>query len=307
MMNFLISSLEQGFIYGVLVLGVYITYRILNFPDLTVDGSFPLGAAVTATLIVQGVNPALSLILAFGAGLIAGIITGVLHTKFKITNLLSGILIMIALYSINLRIMGRSNIPLLAKPTIFRHLKQITNWPYVNLLILFIIAIGIKFLLDIFFQTRLGLTLRASGDNQQMLKNLSINPDWMIILGLALSNGLVALSGALVAQFQGFADVGMGIGTIITGLASVIIGQAIFRFKNFFHSTSAVLLGSIIYRGAIRASLTLGLAPTDLKLITSFLVILALILPQLDLTKISFKLSKGGKRDAKIRSYQQNF
>ncbi len=294
-MDFFISSLEQGLIFGILVLGVFITYRVLDFPDLTVDGSFPLGAAVSARLIFEGFHPLVSLIFAIIAGILAGLCTGILHTRFKISNLLSGILVMIGLYSINLRVMGRANIPLLAKPTIFRGFHKLFNSPYSNLIILIIITLGIKFLLDLLFKTRLGLTLRAAGDNQQMAKNLGVNPTWMILLGLAISNGLVALSGAMVAQLQGFADVGMGIGTVVTGLASVIVGQAIYKTKKFSQVTTAVLIGSVLYRAAIRASLTFGLAPSDLKLITSLLVILALILPQTRLMKAGNKLQKGGR------------
>ncbi|MCK4259432.1 MAG: ABC transporter permease [Halanaerobiales bacterium] len=294
MTYFIIRSLEHGLIFGILVLGVFITYRVLDFPDLTVDGSFPLGAAVSAILIFNGVHPAISLIFAVIAGILAGLCTGILHTKFKISNLLSGILVMIGLYSINLRVMGRANIPLLAKPTIFRQFHKIFNGPYSNLIILFIITLTIKLLLDQLFKTRLGLTLRAAGDNQQMATNLAVNPTWMILLGLATSNGLVALSGAMVAQLQGFADVGMGIGTVVTGLASVILGQAVFRTKRFSQATTAVLIGSILYRAAIRASLNLGIAPSDLKLITSLLVILALIIPQTRWIKSVNKLVKGG-------------
>lgn len=303
MLDFFVRSLEQGFIFGILVLGVYITYSILDFPDLTVDGSFPLGAAVSAKLIISGVNPSLSLIAAMIAGILAGLCTGLLHTKFKITNLLSGILIMIALYSVNLRVMGRANIPLLTQPTIFRQLNQLLISPYSNFILLLVLVIGVKSILDLLFKTRLGLTLRATGDNQQLVHNLQINPEVMILFGLGLSNGLVALAGGLVAQYQGFADVGMGIGTIITGLASVIIGRALFKSERFLLGTTAVLIGSIVYRGSIRISLTLGLAPTDLKLITSLLVILALSLPQTAIGK-NLKLKKRGVSNASIKKDQ---
>lgn len=297
MLDFLIRSLEQGFIYSILVLGVYITYCILDFPDLTVDGSFPLGAAVSAKLIISGVNPVLSLIGALLAGILAGLCTGLLHTKFKITNLLSGILVMIALYSVNLRVMGRANIPLLTEPTIFRQFNNFFQSHYANLILLLVLCIGVKIVLDLLFQTRIGLTLRATGDNQQLVNNLQTNPAIMILFGLGLSNGLAALAGGLVAQFQGFADVSMGIGTIITGLASVIIGRALLKPEKFILGTTAVLIGSIVYRGAIRTSLTLGLAPTDLKLITAILVILALCLPQTAIGK-SLRLKKRGVRNA---------
>ena len=293
MLDYLISSLEQGLIYGILVLGVYITYRVLDFPDLTVDGSFPLGAAVSAVLIFNGVNPIISLLVAVGAGVLAGLCTAVLHTRFNISNLLSGILIMIALYSVNLRVMGRANIPLLGQSTIFSEFQKILPTPYANVVVLLVVTLGVKIMLDLLFQTRSGLILRATGDNQQLVKNLNIDPAWMILVGLGLANGLAALSGALVAQLQGFADVQMGIGTIITGLASVIIGQTVLPAHKFIWGTTAAIVGSILYRAAIRVSLTIGLAPTDLKLITALIVIIALILPQLKSFSIGSKVKEG--------------
>lgn len=269
----LIGTLEQGLIYGVMALGVYITFRILDFPDLTVDGSFPLGAAVVAKIIADGGNPLLGSLLAMGAGIVAGLATGFLNTKLKISGLLAGILTMTALYSVNLRIMGRANIPLLRKPTLVSWFVQRGLAPWVLFLIVLLLT---KLLLDIFLKTELGFALRATGDNEQMLRSCGVDTDCMKLLGLALSNGLVALSGALVAQYQGFADVGMGIGTVVAGLASVIIGQALVRFNGLAWATVGVIVGSIVYRIAIFAALRLGLAPTDLKLITAVLVVMAL-------------------------------
>ena len=269
----LIGTLEQGLIYGVMALGVYITFRILDFPDLTVDGSFPLGAAVVAKIIADGGNPLLGSLLAMGAGIVAGLATGFLNTKLKISGLLAGILTMTALYSVNLRIMGRANIPLLRKPTLVSWFVQRGSAPWVLFLIVLLLT---KLLLDIFLKTELGFALRATGDNEQMLRSCGVDTDCMKLLGLALSNGLVALSGALVAQYQGFADVGMGIGTVVAGLASVIIGQALVRFNGLAWATVGVIVGSIVYRIAIFAALRLGLAPTDLKLITAVLVVMAL-------------------------------
>ena len=269
----LIGTLEQGLIYGVMALGVYITFRILDFPDLTVDGSFPLGAAVVAKIIADGGNPLLGSFLAMGAGIVAGLATGFLNTKLKISGLLAGILTMTALYSVNLRIMGRANIPLLRKPTLVSWFVQRGLAPWVLFLIVLLLT---KLLLDIFLKTELGFALRATGDNEQMLRSCGVDTDCMKLLGLALSNGLVALSGALVAQYQGFADVGMGIGTVVAGLASVIIGQALVRFNGLAWATVGVIVGSIVYRIAIFAALRLGLAPTDLKLITAVLVVMAL-------------------------------
>lgn len=269
----LVGTIEQGLIYGVMALGVYITFRILDFPDLTVDGSFPLGAAVAAKIIADGGNPLWGSLLAIVAGCLAGLVTGVLNTKLKISGLLAGILTMTGLYSVNLRIMGRANIPLLRKPTLVSWFGERGMAPWVLFLVVLLLT---KIFLDVFLTTELGFALRATGDNEQMPRSCGVNTDNMKLLGLALSNGLVALSGALVAQYQGFADVGMGIGTVVAGLASVIIGQALVRFNGLAWATTGVIVGSIVYRVAIFGALRLGLAPTDLKLITAILVVIAL-------------------------------
>jgi putative tryptophan/tyrosine transport system permease protein len=275
-------TIEQGMAFGLLAIGVYITFRILDFPDLTVEGSFPMGAAVVAKLIVLGVNPFIGTLMAFIAGGLAGIITGVINTKLKIAGLLAGILTMTSLYSVNLRIMGRSNIPLLREPTIIKIIKAWgINSHYVSLITFILIVLLIKVLIDYFLYTEIGMSIRATGDNPIMIESLGVNTDSIKILGLALANGLVALSGALVAQYQGFTDVGMGIGMIVIGLASVIIGEVVIRTSRIPLATLGVILGSIIYRISIAIALQLGFAPTDLKIVTAVLVILALGAPSL--------------------------
>ncbi|WP_096198948.1 ABC transporter permease [Bacillus sp. FJAT-45350] len=296
------GSIESGIIYAIMALGVYLSFRILDFPDLTVDGSFVTGAAVAAMLIISGYPPIIATLLAVVAGFLAGCVTGILHTKGKINPLLSGILMMIALYSINLRIMGRPNLPLLSETTIFKQLTQIwqtlpfdgwlnsflmlfglTHVPRTWVILIFatIVTLLIKFLTDYFLKTEVGLALRATGDNQKMIRSFSANTDWLIILGLGISNAFVALSGALIAQYGGFADVGMGIGMIIIGLASVIIGEALFGTKTIVRTTLAVIGGAIIYRIVVTLALRVEFLETgDMKLITALIVIAALVTPK---------------------------
>ncbi len=282
MLGLMITSIEQGLVFGIMVLGVYVTFKVLDFPDLTVDGSFPLGAAVASILIFNGGNPFLALLLAAAAGMVAGYITGFLNTRGRITGLLAGILTMTALYSANLRVMGRSNVTLLNANTIFTYLE---SWgiphQWVFMVAFIISTIIIKILLDSFLKTQLGFAIRATGDNSGMARALGVNTDAMKMLGLSISNGLIALSGALVAQYQGFSDIGMGIGTIVAGLASVIIGEMVVGEKNIGFATFSVLLGSFIYRLSIGIALRLGFAATDLKLLTTILVIIALSTPQI--------------------------
>ena len=281
MLNMLVTSLEQGLVFGIMAMGVYITFKILDFADLTVDGSFPLGAAVASILIFKGFNPALAVIIATIAGMVAGYITGFLNTKGKITGLLSGILTMTALYSINLRVMGKSNVTLLNANTIFTIMEESfipQRWMFIITFI--VVVMIIKLFLDSFLKTQIGFALRATGDNPRMARALGVNTDAMKLLGLSISNGLVALSGALVAQYQGFADVGMGIGTVVAGLASVIIGEMIMGERGIFIATLSPLLGSFIYRLSIGIALRLGFSATDLKLLTTILVIVALFTPQ---------------------------
>jgi len=281
-----IHAFEQGFAYGIAALGVFLTYRILDFPDLTVDGSFVTGAAIASVLLVQaGFDPFSVLLLAFLAGALAGTMTGLLNTQLGITNLLAGVLMMIMLYSINLRIMGRPNLSLLRVDTATRVVNA--AWSplgvFAILAFLGLLTFAIKFLLDGFLRTELGFALRATGDSESMITAQGVNTKTMKILGLALSNGLVALSGALVAQYSGFADVGMGIGTIVTGLAAVIIGGALIRSQRVGWMTLSVLLGSFVYRAAVilalRYGYVVGFEASDLKMITSLLVILALVVP----------------------------
>jgi len=277
-----------------MVLGVFITYKILDFPDLTVEGSFPLGAAVVAKVIFSGGDPLWGTFLAMIAGSLAGLITGLLHTKLKLTNLLSGILTMTLLYSVNLRIMGKPNIPLLGKITLLGEIKN--YFPHLSMdylipfFFLFLVVI-IKFVIDYFLSTEIGLTIIATGDNEQMIKSLGVNTDITKIIGLCLSNALVGLSGALFAQYSGFADVNMGLGTVVSGLACVIIGISIIKIPTVFWRTIAVLVGSLIYRFlmiiALRYGYNLGFKPGDLKLISVLLVIIALAMPLIK-QKINF-------------------
>lgn len=277
-------SLYEGLVFGFVAIGVYLTFRVLGFPDLTVDGSFTLGAAVTAVLIVNGVNPFLATLAALGVGLCAGLATSLLNTKLRIPALLAGILVMVALYSINLRVMGGANVSLLREVTIFNQVSEFlgvsTRIAY-QLVVAGVLAVIVFFILNWFLRTEIGLALRATGDNEQMVRGFGVNTDMTTILGVSISNGLVAVGGAVVAQGQGFADVGMGIGMIVMGLASVIIGEALFRPKGVARLLLAVLGGTFIYRLVISVALRLGMAPGDLKLITAVIVIIALAVPYL--------------------------
>jgi putative ABC transport system permease protein len=277
-------SLYEGLAFGFVAIGVYLTFRVLAFPDLTVDGSFVLGAAVAAVLIINGVNPFLATLAALGAGLCAGLATSLLNTKLRIPALLASILVMVGLYSINLRVMGRPNLPLLRETTIFSLASQLpgleTRLAY-QLVVAGALAVIIFFILNWFLRTEIGLALRATGDNEQMVRGAGVDTDKTTILGVSIANGLVALSGGVVAQAQGFVDVNMGIGMIIMGLAAVIIGEALFRPKGVARLLLAVLGGTFVYRLVISIALRLGMAPGDLKLITAVLVIIALAVPYL--------------------------
>lgn len=297
------GAVESGVIYAIMALGVYLTFRVLDFPDLTVDGSFVTGAAVAALSIINGVPPIFATIFAGIAGFIAGTITGLLHTKGKINALLSGILMMTALYSINLRVLGQPTLSMHTEATIFDQLGTIWNATGIDqlidkalsmtglerlpstwgiLIIMLIVTIIIKLATDYFLKTEVGLAIRAIGDNKRMIRSLSANTDNLTILGVGLSNGLVALSGGLVAQLGGFADVGMGIGMIVIGLASVIIGEALFGTKTIARATLAVIGGAIIYRIIVTLALRVDFLETgDMKLITAIIVIIALISPKL--------------------------
>lgn len=275
-------SLEQGLAYALVAMGIVISFRILAFPDLTVDGSFALGGAVIARLIVEGVSPLLSILAALGCGFLAGCITGILNTRLKINSLLAGILMMTMLYSVNLRIMGRSNIQLLTVDTLLTPLENLEMSRFIPIIVFFfVVTFAFKLLIDLFLHTQIGLAMRATGDNEQMIRTLGVNTDHMTVLGLGISNGLVALSGALVAQDQGFSDIGMGIGMIVSGLAAIIIGETLIGTRTVVRMTLAAVIGSVIYKMIISIGLRLGLAPTDLKMATGIMVILALGIPAL--------------------------
>ena len=293
------GAASQGIIWGIMTLGVYITFKVLDFPDLTVDGSFALGGAVSAILISNGMNPFITLIFSFLAGSLAGLATGILNTKLQIPGILAGILSMIALYSINIRVMGgRPNIPLLGMATSLTIIQDILSLSKVmsDLLVGFVFSLFIVFIMYWFFGTEMGCAIRATGNNEKMIRALGVDTNIMKTIGLMISNALVSLSGALVTQSQGYADVGMGNGTIVVGLASVIIGEVIFgnRF-NFLYKLSSIVMGSIIYRIIIAIVLQLGLKATDLKLLTAIIVAIALSVPVLNkkATKILNPKRKG--------------
>lgn len=283
----LLGAVELGVIFALVALGVYLTFRILDFPDLTVDGSFVTGGATAATMIVAGYSPFLATGVAVIIGSLAGIITGLLHTKGKINPLLSGILSMIGLYSINIRIMGGAAVPLTGENTVF---LQVYNFferyipfaaDYSILIVMTVLVMMIKFGADWFLGTEIGLALRATGDNARMIRSFAANTDNMKIIGLALSNGLFGLAGALFSQYNASADITMGIGMIITGLASVIIGEAIFGHTTVRRATLAVIGGAVLYRIFIAFALRYGLEPSDVKLVTALIVVVALILPRI--------------------------
>jgi putative ABC transport system permease protein len=282
----LIGSLESGIIFALMALGVYLTFRILDFPDLTVDGSFTTGGALAATMIAAGYQPLLATVAAMLLGCLTGSLTGILHTKGKINALLSGILSMIALYSINLRIMGKANVPLLGEETLFTQIAgwfgELFSWgEHAAITVAMgIVVVVMNWALNWFLGTEIGLAMRATGDNEKMIRSFAANTDNTKILGLSLSNGLVALSGALIAQYQGFADVSMGIGMIIIGLASVIIGEALFGQATILRATLAVIGGAIVYRMIVAVALRIGLDPSDMKLVTALIVMGALISPR---------------------------
>ncbi|NLJ55778.1 MAG: ABC transporter permease [Firmicutes bacterium] len=274
------GALEQGLLWAVMVLGVYLTFRVLDFPDLTIDGGFTLGAAVVTRFIIEGLNPLWGMIAAMFCGAAAGLVTGFLHTRLKIAPLLAGILTMIALYSINLRVMGSANLSLLRMETALTWIMNLGFNKACSAIILGAIAVIIVvIILYLFLNTEMGMAIRATGDNEQMIRTLGVNTDTMKIVGLSMGNALVALSGSMVAQYQGFADVGMGIGMIIMGLAAVIIGEALVGAKSLLRALIAVVIGSIIYRLVISVVLQIGLPTTDLKLFTAVIVTVALAFP----------------------------
>lgn len=275
------GAVSQGILWSLMALGVYLTFKILDIADMTVDGSFATGGAVSAVMIVNGVNPYLALLLAFVVGMTTGLVTGLMNTKLKIHILLASILSMIALYSVNIRIMGKANTPLLGEPTIISPITSLgISTTLASLILGIVFASAIVIVMYWFFGTELGSAIRATGTNEHMARALGINTDNMKIIGLMLANGLVALSGAMVSQSQGYADVGMGTGTIVIGLASIIIGEAIFgKHFGFWYTLISVVLGSIIYRIIIAVVLQLGLKSSDLKLLTALIVAASLAVP----------------------------
>lgn len=280
MIDLFVSTIAQGLLWSLLAIGVFLTFRVLDIADLTVEGSFPLGAAISAVMLVKGFSPFISILVACVGGMLAGVVTGWLHAKLKIPALLAGILSMIALYSVNLRIMGKANTPLLGLDTIYTKVQSLLEEQAIAVFIVgILITLAICVILFFFFGTELGVAVRATGANPQMIRAQGVNTDSMIVLGLLISNGLVAISGALIAQSNGFADVGMGVGTIVIGLASVIIGEVLFGTRSFVNSLLSVVLGSIVYRIVIAVVLFLGMPPNDLKLFTAIIVAIALSLP----------------------------
>ncbi|MDO5425351.1 MAG: ABC transporter permease [Eubacteriales bacterium] len=294
-MTLLLSVLEQGMIYAIMALGVYITYKILDFPDLTVDGSFPMGAAITALLISKDFNPLLTLPICFAAGAVVGILTGIIHVKLKVRDLLSGIIMMTALYTVNLRIAGRANLPIYNKTTIFDN--DLINGifpealkPYKTLLVIFVITMISKYLLDWYLRTKSGMLLRAVGDNDGIITALGVDKGLVKIAGLAIANGLVSLGGCVFAQQQRYFDISMGTGTVVIGLASVIIGTSLFKRVTILRVTSSVVIGSILYKGCVALAIKAGFPSTDLKAITAVLFLLILV------------LGNGQKRKVKIHA-----
>lgn len=293
-----LGAVEIGLLFGLVALGVYISFRILNFPDLTVDGSLPLGAGVAAIMIVAGINPYLATLAAFFAGCAAGLVTAWLNVRLKILHLLASILTMIALFSINLRVMGKPNIALLGVDTVFTPFEGLgLPFYWVNPIVLLVVLIAAKILLDRFLLSETGLAMRATGANQRMARAQGIDTGRMTLLGIALSNGMVAFAGALFAQLQGGADITMGVGVIVIGLAAVILGEAVMSTRTIVLATLACILGSIVYRLMVAVALNadvLGLQAQDLKLITAVLVVAAMTLPGMRRKLTLKKIAAGG-------------
>lgn len=292
-MSIVIGVLEEGLIYAVMALGVYITYKILDFPDLSVDGTYPLGAAVTAALILKGVHPVATLFLSFLAGALAGCITGFIHVKLKVRDLLAGIIVMTALYSVNLRIAGKANLPIFSKENIFENglwetIVPEALAPYLEVIILVIIVLVCKILLDLYLNTRSGYLLRATGDNDVLVTSLAKDKGMVRILGLAIANGFVALAGSIYCQHSGFFEISTGTGTMVICLASVIIGTKLLKRFTFVKATTAVIIGSIVYKACVSFAISLGMKASDLKMITAALFLGILVL----------SVKKGGKAHA---------
>lgn len=284
-MSIFLGILNEGFIYALMALGVYITYSILDFPDLSVDSTFPLGAAVTATLILLGVSPFATLFLSFFAGALAGMTTGLIHVKLKVRDLLSGIIVMTGLYSINLAITGnKANLPIFSQETIFEN-EFISSLPegiqeYSTVILLLLIVLVVKVLLDLYMQTRSGYLLRAVGDNETLVTSLAKDKGTVKIIGLALANGLAALAGSVYCQQKGFFEISIGTGTMVMGLASVIIGTKVFARFGKIKATTAVILGTIVYKACVSAAMAMGLKTLYLKLITALFFLIVLVVSE---------------------------
>lgn len=297
-MSIVLGVIEEGLIYAIMALGVYITYKILDFPDLSVDGTFPLGAAVTVMLILNGVNPLLTLLLAFLAGALAGCITGIIHVKFKVRDLLSGIIVMTALYSLNLRIAGKANVPIFSQETIFENawldgIVPEALEPYLVALILFVIVAMCKILLDLYLNTRSGFLLRAAGDNDVLVTSLAKDKGMVKILGLAIANGFAALAGCVYCQQKGFFEISTGTGTMVIGLASVIIGMKLLKRFHSVKATTAVITGSVVYKACVSIAIAMGMAASDLKLITAVLFLVILVVSNRTEGKVKIAGKKG--------------
>lgn len=297
------SGATLGVIWGIMALGLYLTYRVLNYADLTVDGSLTLGGAISAVYVAAGVPPIVAILLATLGGMIAGLVTGFLHTKLRIPDLLAGILTQFALYSVNLRIMGKANFGLLNQETIFSQIKDLgvpSKWA--GLLVGLVFVIVLIILIYCFFGTEIGCALRATGNNPDMVKAMGGNTKVYIMLGLVVGNGLVAMSGALLAQYQGYADINMGVGTIVIGLAAIMIGEVLFSKRTYFHRLAGVIIGSVVYRIIIAIVLRISMnsdfiikiTADDMKLITAVIVIIALVAPNMK-DNILSKFAKEGK------------
>ena len=283
-MSILLGILEEGLIYAILALGVYITYSILDFPDLSVDSTFPLGSAVTAAMLVAGIPAPAALLVSFLSGVLAGTVTGLIHVKLKVVDLLSGIIVMTGLYSINLQIAGGANLAFFGSSTIFDNSLTAPLWAspagdFTVVIISLIAVILVKLLLDAYLKTRSGYLLRAAGDNDTLVTSLAKDKGTVKIIGLALANGLVALSGSIYCQKQGFFEISTGTGSMVIGLASVIIGTKLFRRASFMKTTTAVIIGSVLYKACIAAAMALGIFPTSyMKFLTAALFLIILVL-----------------------------
>ncbi len=297
------SGVTLGVIWGIMGLGLYLTYRVLNYADLTVDGSLTLGGAISAVYVAAGVQPIVAVLLATIGGMLAGLVTGFLHTKLRIPDLLAGILTQFALYTVNLRIMGKANFGLLNQTTIFSQLKDLgipSKW--VGLMVGLVFVVVLIILVYCFFGTEIGCALRATGNNPDMVKAMGGNTKVYIMFGLVIGNGLVAMSGALLAQYQGYADINMGVGTIVIGLASIMIGEVLFSKRTYFHRLAGVIIGSVVYRIIIaivlrismNSNFVIKITADDMKLITAIIVVIALVAPDMKNTILS-KRTKEGK------------